>query len=223
MAIELFQSFALIHDDIIDEDTIRRGGPTVHEHFRVACSLSHGSSHKAHRFGESMAILAGDLALVWADELINNIQYPMTNDQSKHKKNFLTESLALYQKMKEEVMYGQALGVMETYMKPGIPKELIDTYKTAWYSVIRPLQIGACIAGADQAFLDRLAAYGLIAGRAYQLRDDHLDGDVSQTDFEGMAQTYERDMRRVMTSWHLGKTQKQLFIDYFHFALARLL
>lgn len=205
MALELFQSFALIHDDIIDEDSVRRGGPTVHEHFRGACFLSHVPSHKARRFGESMAILAGDLALVWADELMLTVK----------------DSLVVYQKMKEEAIYGQTLDVMEEYMKPGIPKELIDTYKTAWYSVIRPLQIGACIAGADRTFLDDLASFGLIAGRAYQLRDDALDSEVSQADFEETAKKYERDMHRVIASWRLGETQKQLFIDFFHFALTR--
>ncbi len=196
MALELFQSFALIHDDIIDEDTVRRGGPTVHEHFRANISK---------HFGESMAILAGDLALVWADELMLTVK----------------DSLVVYQKMKEEVIYGQTLDVVEEYRKPGIPKELIDTYKTAWYTVIRPLQIGACIAGAGQAFLDDLASYGLIAGRAYQLRDDHLDGDVSQADFEETAKKYERAMHRVIASWHQEKAVTQLFIDFFHFALAR--
>lgn len=188
MGVELFQSFALIHDDIIDEDTVRRGGPTVHV-----------------KQGVPMAILAGDLALVWADELML---------QTKG-------AFAVYQKMKEEVIFGQSLDVVEEHTKPGIPKELINTYKTAWYSVIRPLQIGACIAGADQAFLDNLKSYGLIAGRAYQLRDDILDGEVSQAVFEETANKYERDMHRVIESWRLGEMQKQLFIDFFHFALAR--
>lgn len=123
--------------------------------------------------------------------------------------------------MKQEVIFGQTLDVVEEYRKPGIPKELIDMYKTAWYTVIRPLQIGACIAGADQTFLDDLASYGLIAGRAYQLRDDHLDGDVSHVVFEETAETHERDMSRVIASWHQEKAVTQLFIDFFHFVLSR--
>jgi len=164
MALELFHSFALIHDDIIDEDTTRRGAPSVHEHFRI-----NASKH----FGTSMAILTGDLALVWADELMGRVK----SQKSKVK------SEDIYQAMKQEVIFGQSLDVMEEHMKIGISKQLIDVYKTAWYSVIRPLQIGAAIAGAGEKMLDSFIPYGLAVGQAYQLRDDVLDGTITESDF----------------------------------------
>jgi len=157
MALELFHSFALIHDDIIDEDTTRRGAPSVHEHFRI-----NASKH----FGTSMAILTGDLALVWADELMGK-----------------AGEMSIYTQMKQEVIFGQSLDVMEEHMKIGISKQLIDVYKTAWYSVIRPLQIGAAIAGAGEKMLDSFIPYGLAVGQAYQLRDDVLDGTITESDF----------------------------------------
>ena len=149
MAVELFQSFALIHDDIIDGDTTRRGGPTVHV-----------------TLGVSLAILAGDLALVWADELMGK-----------------AGEMSIYTRMKQEVIFGQSLDVMEEHMKIGISKQLIDVYKTAWYSVIRPLQIGAALGGADEKTLDSFVPYGLAVGQAYQLRDDVLDGTITESDF----------------------------------------
>jgi len=159
MAVELFQSFALIHDDIIDKDTTRRGGPTVHV-----------------TLGVSLAILAGDLALVWADEVMGKVSAkggPASGWKSED----------IYQRMKEEVIYGQSLDVMEEHMKIGISKQLIDVYKTAWYSVIRPLQIGAALGGADEKTLDSFVPYGLAVGQAYQLRDDVLDGTITESDF----------------------------------------
>lgn len=150
IGIELFQSFALIHDDIIDKDTIRRGGPTVHV-----------------QLGVPMAILAGDLALVWADELMGK-----------------AGEMNIYTRMKQEVIFGQSLDVVEEHMKVGIPKELIDTYKTAWYSVVRPLQIGAAIGGADEKLMESFVPYGLAVGQGYQLRDDFLDGVMSEEEFQ---------------------------------------
>ncbi len=149
MGIELFHSFALIHDDIIDQDTVRRGGPAVHV-----------------QLGVELGILAGDLALVWADELMGKVK-----------------GGDIYQKMKEEVIFGQSLDVMEERRKIGIPKKLIDVYKTAWYTVIRPLQIGAAIGGADEKTLKSFVPYGLAVGEAYQLRDDFLDGTIAERDF----------------------------------------
>ncbi|MBI3956086.1 polyprenyl synthetase family protein [Candidatus Gottesmanbacteria bacterium] len=178
MAIELFQSFALIHDDIIDQDSVRRGGPTVHEFFRI-----HASTHqrinprKAQHFGTSMAILAGDLALVWADELMEKVKSQESRDKSED----------IYQRMKQEVILGQSLDVLAAAGLPSADRATINRYKTAWYSVIRPLQIGAAIAGADEKMIASFVPYGLVVGEAYQLRDDFLDGAISEEEFQKKA------------------------------------
>ncbi len=197
MALELFQSFALIHDDIIDEDTTRRGAPSVHEHFRI-----NASKH----FGTSMAILAGDLALAWADELMLNAK----------------DAFVIYQKMKEDVVYGQTLDVVEEYMKPGIPKALIDTNKTAWYSVIRPIQIGACLGGANADRIESFVPYGLAVGRAYQLRDDVLDGVISEETFRTQAAKYEKQAAQAVQAIRAPVGILSLLGDFAHFALTRL-
>lgn len=159
MGIELFQSFALIHDDIIDEDTVRRCGPTVHV-----------------KQGVPMAILAGDIAIVWADELINTPDVKGISHTSGVK--------SIYQKMKEEVILGQSLDVLAAEGKPSADRATINRYKTAWYSVIRPLQIGAAIGGADEKLMESFVPYGLAVGEGYQLRDDFLDGVMSEEEFQ---------------------------------------
>lgn len=179
LAVELFQSFALIHDDIIDEDTERRGGPTVHEYFK-----SKGKSQKAkvkdpEHFGESMAILAGDLAFGWAAELIGE-----TGDQAVQK---------LFIQMAGETILGQTLDFLREEAHKSIDKLKIDELKTALYSVARPLELGASLAGAGKELLDRLHIYGLTAGRAYQLRDNFLDREIAESIFEkGKAQYLQK-------------------------------
>jgi len=204
MALELFHSFALIHDDIIDGDTTRRGGPTVHT-----------------QVGTNMAILAGDLALVWADELMGEAVWLSLRAQ---RSNLNIGEIAasptaprndmgtwkLYQRMKQEVIFGQSLDVMEEHMKIGISKQLIDVYKTAWYSVIRPLQIGAAIAGADEKTIASFVPYGLVVGEAYQLRDDFLDGAISEEEFQKKAKKLV-----------VPKSATILFTDFARYVLTR--
>lgn len=183
MGVELFQSFALIHDDIIDMDTARRGGPAVH----VAV-------------GVPMAILAGDLALAWADELMKNGKRKKENGKSED----------IYQKMKEETILGQSLDVLAKEGKPSADRATIARYKTAWYSVIRPLQIGAALGGGSKELLESFVPYGLAVGEAYQLRDDVLDGEISP-------QEYKRRIGRLA----IPKPATILLAEFARFAAAR--
>lgn len=186
MGLELFQSFALIHDDIIDRDTIRRGGPTVHV-----------------QVGVPMAILAGDLALAWADELMKKCERKTENGKNED----------IYQKMKEEVILGQSLDVLVKEGKPSADRATINRYKTAWYTVIRPLQIGAVVAGASQRSLASFVPYGLAVGEAYQLRDDYLDGAIDEAAF--------MKQRSVLLKRAAKAFNKPLFEEFAHFALSR--
>lgn len=149
LAVELFHTFVLIHDDIMDQDETRRGGPTMHK-----------------MLGTNMAILAGDLVLVWADECISKVQSRKSKVES------------IYQHMKEEVMYGQVLDIAKHK-----DQDKINELKTAWYSVVRPLQIGAALAGATEQTLSALADYGVPVGKLFQLKDDLMDKEISQDDF----------------------------------------
>lgn len=201
--IELFQSFALIHDDILDEDASRRGKPTVHEYF--------GKVYGKH-FGESMAILAGDLALVWADECM---KIPGSRP------GFEPRILQIYQKMKEEMIYGQTLDIAKNQAGKKINQNEIDTLKTAYYSVVRPLQIGAALAGAKEDYLIKLENFGLPAGRLFQLRDDYLDRTLSAKEFEKKAVSFIQNASNALKRFELSDEGNKLFGDFLEFVYTR--
>lgn len=175
-ALEMFHAFALIHDDVMDQSAIRRGAPTVHRALASQRMASGDSPKAAERFGVGGAILVGDLALTWSDELIHTAGLAPAE---------LTGLLALFDVMRAEIMYGQYLDLAAT----GFPTDDVERaltiarYKTSKYSIERPLHIGAVLAGADQDLLDELTAYALPLGEAFQLRDDLLGafGDSAET------------------------------------------
>jgi geranylgeranyl diphosphate synthase type I len=165
-SLEMFHAFALIHDDIMDGSDRRRGRPAVHCALAERYSLENRPA--AARLGVSVAILVGDLALTWADELVHTAG--LSAEQ-------LSGVLAALDVMRTELMFGQYLDLMST----GRPSEDVDhaikiaRYKTAKYSVEWPLRIGATLAGADEAVMAALREYSLPLGEAFQLRDDLLD------------------------------------------------
>ncbi|MGW1501924.1 polyprenyl synthetase family protein [Streptomyces mirabilis] len=169
-SLEMFHAFALIHDDVMDRSEMRRGQPTVHR----ALASSHHQSRRgdvppaaAEWFGQAAAILVGDLALVWSDEILH---------AGRPSARQLTVVLPLLQTMRTEIVQGQYLDLYTT----GCPTPDTATawrvirYKTAKYTVERPLHLGAALAGADRRLLQRLSAYAIPAGEAFQLRDDLL-------------------------------------------------
>ncbi|MFE2547432.1 polyprenyl synthetase family protein [Streptomyces sp. NPDC059355] len=165
-SLEMFHAFCLIHDDVMDDSDIRRGVPTVHR--RLAQQHRDGrSGSAADRAGASLAILIGDLALAWSDELLHTAG--LTHRQ-------LGAVYPLIDVMRSEVMYGQYLDVTGTgHSTPGVERALKTArYKTAKYTIERPLHIGAALAGADDTLLAALSRFALPLGEAFQLRDDLL-------------------------------------------------
>ncbi|MFD5567603.1 polyprenyl synthetase family protein [Streptomyces cadmiisoli] len=162
-SLELFVAFALIHDDIMDDSGTRRGRPAVHRALRTCL----GPSERAERLAAGGALLVGNLALIWAQELLHTAPLPAERHRAVH---------TLYDAMLEEVMYGQYLDVMAIGPDDDIDAALqIVRYKTATATVERPLQLGAAVAGAEDATLDLCTALGLPLGEAFQIRDDLLD------------------------------------------------
>ncbi|MFD7003810.1 polyprenyl synthetase family protein [Streptomyces mirabilis] len=162
-SLELFVAFALIHDDIMDDSDTRRGRPAVHRALRTRL----GPSPRAERLGAGGALLVGNLALMWAQELLHTAELSVQRRRAVH---------ALYDAMLEEVMYGQYLDVMGTGPGDDVDAALqIVRYKTATATVERPLQLGAAVAGADDTTLGLCTALGLPLGEAFQIRDDLLD------------------------------------------------
>lgn len=147
-AIELFHNFSLIHDDIMDEAPIRRGMPTVHT-----------------KYGQSTALLSGDVMLVVAYEHLNKIN-----------ESYLREVFALFSKTAREVCEGQQLDM--DYEK--IATVDFDAYMhmiTLKTSVLLAacMQLGALIGGASLANQEQMYAFGKNIGIAFQIQDDYLD------------------------------------------------
>jgi geranylgeranyl diphosphate synthase type I len=174
-ALEMFHAFALIHDDVMDRSETRRGKPTVHRCLATEFARTH-SLAEAEQLGNGGAILVGDLALTWSDELLHSTG--LSPDR-------FAATLSLVDEMRTEVMYGQYLdltGSARLEACTDMPLTVIK-YKTAKYTIERPLQLGATLAGASQRLLDALSAFAIPLGEAFQLRDDVLGifGDPGET------------------------------------------
>ncbi|WP_372412475.1 polyprenyl synthetase family protein [Streptomyces luteireticuli] len=159
----MFHTFALIHDDVMDHSATRRGRPTVHRAF----TDRHSDHSHAAQLGASAAVLLGDLAFTWSDELLHTAG--LTPVQ-------LCAALPVMDAMRSEAMYGQYLDLLATgHPTPDVDAALRKArYKTAKYTIERPLHLGAALAGARAGIRQALTAYALPLGEAFQLRDDLL-------------------------------------------------
>lgn len=181
-SLELFQSAALIHDDILDRSDTRRGQPSVHREFEHVHAQSGWRDDAAH-FGTSAAVLIGDLSLSFAEQLFAEASTAVARGNER-------TARAIFDTMRTEVMVGQYLDVhAEVAPTPADPDEQLTRalavlrYKSAKYSVEHPVRIGAALAGADEEFLAHCSAFALPVGEAFQLRDDVLGvfGDPETT------------------------------------------
>ncbi|CAL8897432.1 polyprenyl synthetase family protein [Kocuria varians] len=181
-ALELFQSAALIHDDILDRSDTRRGSPSVHRVFEALHRDSAWAADAEH-FGVSAAVLTGDMSLSFAEQLFAGAAAEVPAPAAARARQ-------LFSTMNTEVMVGQYLDVhAEVAPAPEDPREQLERamtvlrYKSAKYSVEHPVTIGAALAGASPEFLQRCSAFALPLGEAFQLRDDVLGvfGDPETT------------------------------------------
>lgn len=174
-SLELLHASALVHDDYMDASDVRRGRPATHRAFE-ALHRERGWSAESDRYGAAAAILLGDLLLSWSDEMLRG---------SGHAPERVLEALGYFDLTRTEVVAGQFLDVsaqargtsdVEAAMR-------VVRYKSAKYSIERPLHIGAALAGADPSLFGHLTRFGLPLGEAFQLRDDLLGvfGDPGET------------------------------------------
>jgi geranylgeranyl diphosphate synthase type I len=168
-AFEMLHAFALIHDDVMDGSSIRRGESTVHVTFDADHQESAWSG-EARRFGEGIAILIGDLAEVYADRLMSNAP---------------AAAFEVWNELKIELNIGQFLDVLGA-ARGGVDLQTarrIVRYKSGKYTIERPLHVGAALAGRLDELEEPLSHYGEPLGEAFQLRDDILGtfGDTART------------------------------------------
>jgi len=174
-SLEFLQACALIHDDVMDGSDTRRGMPSAHHRFAM---LHRGSEWlgSPEAFGVGAAILLGDLCLSWADELLLTSGVPAEQ---------LNAAKRVYDEMRTELMAGQYLDLLEQARGGGSVERAMRVvrFKSAKYTIERPLHMGAALAGADAAVMAAYSGYGLPLGEAFQLRDDVLGvfGDPDET------------------------------------------
>ncbi len=174
-ALELLHASALMHDDVLDASDTRRGAPSTHRLFEGRHREA-GWRGEPGPYGTAAAILLGDLLLTWSDELLRRCGLPP---------DVVERAMLVLDVCRSEVIAGQFLDVsVQARGAADVDAAMsVLRYKSAKYSVERPLHVGAALAGADQQVLDDLTAFGLPLGEAFQLRDDLLGvfGDPSVT------------------------------------------
>jgi len=199
-ALELLHACALVHDDVLDASDTRRGRPSVHRRFagRHEAAGWHGS---AEAFGTGAAILIGDMLLAWTDELFHGSGLPPAALQSGQ---------GVLDAMRTEVFSGQYLDLVGQASGAATAASALRVvvYKSAKYTVERPLHLGAALAagaargaasdpagtatgpagrrqraGGGDGLPAAFSSYGIPLGIAFQLRDDILGvfGDPAQT------------------------------------------
>ena len=168
-ALELLHTFALVHDDVMDNADRRRGQPSVHAG-AISDHATAGWRGEGRRFGEGVAILVGDFAFVYADMLVADLT---------------PEARALYDELRVELCVGQYLDLAATASggRDAAQARRIEWYKSGKYTVERPLHLGASLAGRGHELSAPLSAFGLPLGEAFQMRDDLLSvfGDPEVT------------------------------------------
>lgn len=174
-SLEFIQACALIHDDLIDASDTRRGHPTVHRAVE-AMHRERGYRGDAAAFGQHQALLVGDLALAWADDMWR---------RSGVSTAALERAEEPWRGMRTEVIGGQILDIMlEAQGSESVDMaDQVNRFKTAAYTIERPLHLGAALAGASPITIAAFRGYGRDIGMAFQLRDDILGvfGDSAVT------------------------------------------
>lgn len=174
IAWELLHEALLIHDDIIDRDTVRHGQPNIAGNLQAHYTNAKTSADRDH-FAASGALLGGDLALSGAYQLLLESGFPADR---------IADACKILSKNVSIVVGGELLDT-EAVMEPFESTDALAVaeYKTAWYSFIGPLQTGAVLAGAPKTVQDQLAQIGAGLGIAFSLRDDiiSLFGDEAVT------------------------------------------
>lgn len=154
-AYEIFQTAILIHDDVIDASELRRGKPTVH--------VALGNDHLA----ESNAICLGDFGIFLSQKVLSKLDV---------ESDVLVRAMRIYNKTLMNTIAGELLDVNSPYSKHVSKDRILNIayLKTAWYTIIGPMLLGAILGGAGDELTLKIEEFGKHVGIAFQLKDDIL-------------------------------------------------
>ncbi|WP_296889724.1 short chain isoprenyl diphosphate synthase IdsA [uncultured Methanobrevibacter sp.] len=152
-AIELIHTFSLIHDDIMDDDDMRRGMPSVHK-----------------VWGEDVAILAGDTLFSKAFEIIIN------SNQEINTPAQINKALATVADACVKICEGQASDMgFEDRFDVSEEEYMEMIFKKTGALIAAATKVGAIMGGASDEVVDAMYEYGRLIGLAFQIQDDYLD------------------------------------------------
>jgi geranylgeranyl diphosphate synthase type I len=203
---ELIHNFLLMHDDVMDQDKKRRGKPTM--------QYKYGGRH----YGDSMAITLGDMIAALGYNILSSSPFP---DELKNK------AIGKLNETVYKTSYGQALELWASGRKDYKEYRLeIYKNKTANYTFVSPLQIGAILAGADDSFLKEIEKFGIPLGIAFQIKDDLMDAKKDKKslldgDSEKDAEKLINKAKKIISGEKYPKEQKDFLLDLADFILKR--
>jgi geranylgeranyl diphosphate synthase type I len=170
LAAEILEGYLLVHDDIMDKDDLRRGGPTVHRIYReyYQKNINENLANATH-FGNSMAIIIGDILETMAIDAIANTKFDPT---------LKAKAIRRYSQVVRYTGYGQALDMLlENMPVEKVKKEdilMVHKLKTSIYTMEGPLHTGGILGGATDEQLKSYTDYAIPLGQAFQIHDDLL-------------------------------------------------
>lgn len=207
-SLEFLHAFALMQDDVMDGSPMRRGRASAHRAFEDWHHRRRLPGSSA-RFGESAAILLGDLCLVWAEQMLR---------ESGLADDVLARAWPRYDAMRTELAVGQFADLVnDTSVFPSLDDVLdVARRKSGNYTVRRPLEIGAALSGCDEPTVSALGDYGVAVGEAFQLRDDLL-GVFGQPETTGKPSGSDLAARKattvVVAAYQLGSSSQRRHLE----------
>ena len=203
LSLELLHDFMLVHDDIIDKSDKRRGKPAMH----ALLENSLGKNKKIKFNGEDLAIVVGDVMYAMALDAFLSVKENKCRKEAALKKLF---SAALYTGSGEFIELLLGIKPIEKVTQQDIYK--IYDYKTANYTFASPLSMGATLAGAKPEQIKKLYSYGMLLGRAFQIKDD-IKGTFGAIKEIGKSNLTDiKEAKRTLLVWyafnHAGRTDR---------------
>ena len=214
-AIEIFHTWTLVHDDIIDQDDFRRGSPTVHKNISLWYER-HFSKQKQNstHFGQSMAILVGDLQQAWLWQLLTqaSLQY-----NKETQKNLFEQTVKTYTQLLE----GEAFDIeLESYLLADVTDQdilkMIEQKSASLLSYC--VELAYFLAKEDSNLKENtlvtLRSYALNLGRTFQIQDDCL---AFFADEKKIGKSFANDLLRNKKTFFLTYTYKKINTEELEF------